>query len=224
MRVLIVEDDRKMAAVLAQGFEEAEFEVELRHDGRSGLQAAESVKPDFIVLDVMLPELDGMQVLSSIRESSATPVLMLTARDTVDDRIRGLQAGADDYVGKPFVFPELMARVHCILRRGRTHSPLVLRVADLELDTLKRCATRGGRRIDLTSKEFALLSFFMRHVGEPLSRTMIASKVWGIDFDTETNVVEVSVRRLRAKMDDPFDTKLIKTERGVGYVLEPHAS
>jgi len=224
MRVLIVEDDRKTAAVLEQGFNESGFDVDLSHDGRNGLQAAQSGTHDIIVLDVMLPEMDGMQVLSSLRKTRATPVLMLTARDAVEDRICGLSAGADDYLSKPFAFPELMARVHCILRRGTAHRPHTLKVADLELDTIERCATRAGQRVDLTAREFALLNFFMRRSGRPLSRAMIASEVWGIDFDTETNVVEVSVRRLRAKVDDPFDVKLIRTVRGVGYVLEPHAS
>jgi two-component system copper resistance phosphate regulon response regulator CusR len=221
MRVLVIEDDRKTSAVLAQGLSEAAFEVEVEHDGKKGLAAAESGVHDLIVLDLMLPGMDGMQVLSALRRNRSTPVLLLSGRGALEDRVRGLQAGADDYLIKPFAFPELLARLHCILRRGKPPQPLLLTVADLELDTLERCARRGGRRIDFTGKEYALLNLFMRRSGETLSRATIALLVWSIDFDTGTNVVDVAVRRLRAKVDDPFERPLIHAVRGAGYVMEP---
>jgi heavy metal response regulator len=220
MRILIVEDDRKIADVLAQGLKEAGFEADVAYDGNVGLCVAEAGAHDLIVLDVMLPGIDGWQLLASLRESLHTPVLMLTARDGVEDRVRGLQMGADDYLVKPFALAELLARVQTILRRGKTIPDSVLRVGDVELDILRRSAVRGDRNLALTAKEFALLVLFMRRSGAPLSRAMIASEVWDIDFDTDTNTVDVAVRRLRSKLESEAEPKLIHTVRGIGYVME----
>jgi two-component system copper resistance phosphate regulon response regulator CusR len=220
MRVLVIEDDHKMSSLLAQGLREAGFDVAIANDGYGGLAEAISTNYDVIVLDIMLPGLDGWEVLRSLRRTIATPVIVLTARDSVDERVKGLQTGADDYLIKPFAFVELLARVHSILRRGKAAGPMVLKVADLELDILQRCAIRGGSRIELTAQEFALLNLLMQRRGEPLSRAMIAREVWGINFQTDTNIVEVAVRRLRSKMDDPNERRLIHTVRGVGYILE----
>jgi two-component system copper resistance phosphate regulon response regulator CusR len=174
-----------------------------------------------MILDIMLPQRDGWSVLAELRRGGKqTPVLCLTARDAVQDRVKGLELGADDYLVKPFAFSELLARVRSILRRGPARQPDILRVADLAIDLFRHKATRGGRRLDLTPKEFALLSLLARRTGEVLSRTLIAEQVWDMNFDSDTNVVEVAVRRLRGKIDDPFPTKLIQTVRGVGYVLE----
>jgi two-component system copper resistance phosphate regulon response regulator CusR len=176
---------------------------------------------DLVVLDVMLPGIDGWQVLKALRDAGRqVPVLFLTARDDVDDRVRGLEAGADDYLAKPFAFAELLARVKSLLRRGRAREPEVLRLADLEVDALRRRVTRGGRRIDLTPKEFALLLLLVRRQGEVLPRSLIASQVWDMNFDSDTNVIDVAVRRLRAKIDDDFDVKLIRTVRGMGYAID----
>ncbi len=220
MRALIIEDDHKTADVLAQGLSEAGFEVDVEYDGERGLLAAETGSHDIIVLDVMLPGLAGWQVLQALRRTKSTPVVFLTARDGVADRVRGLEGGADDYLIKPFELAELLARVRAVLRRGKSDNPVVLRLADLELDTVYRRATRAGKPVELTSKEFALLHLLMRRHGETLSRAMISLAVWGFDFDTETNVVEVAIRRLRAKIDDSFECKLIHTIRGVGYMID----
>jgi len=172
------------------------------------------------VLDVMLTGVDGFGILASVRAQKDTPILMLTARDAVEDRVRGLEGGADDYLVKPFAFSELLARVQALLRRGRTQEPTLLRLADLELDLARRRAQRGGRRLDLTAKEFSLLALLLRRQGQVLSRTTLAEQVWDMNFDSDTNVIDVAVRRLRSKLDDPFDAKLLHTVRGMGYVLE----
>jgi two-component system copper resistance phosphate regulon response regulator CusR len=222
VKLLVVEDEVKLGAYLRKGLGEQGFVVDVARDGIDGKHMALEGDYDLVVLDAMLPGMDGFAVLSAIRETKNTPVLMLTARDGVEDRVRGLRAGADDYMAKPFAFSELVARVDALLRRGggaRAEKSL-FRVADLEVDLIKRKAVRGGRRLDLTAKEFALLALLLRRGGEILSRTVLAEQVWDMNFDSDTNVVEVAVRRLRAKLDDPFETKLLHTARGMGYVLE----
>ncbi|GAA0792063.1 heavy metal response regulator transcription factor [Marinobacterium sediminicola] len=222
MKLLIVEDEIKTGDYLRQGLGEAGFSVDLARTGLEGLTLATTEHYDLIILDVLLPELDGWQVIQSVRtHGNATPVLFLTALDDVDDRVKGLELGADDYLVKPFAFSELLARVRTLLRRGRTPAEsTLLKVADLQLDLIKRKVSRQQQRIDLTAKEFALLELLMRRQGEILPRSLIASQVWDMNFDSDTNVIEVAVRRLRGKVDDPFDTKLIHTVRGMGYVLE----
>ncbi|MBC9070662.1 heavy metal response regulator transcription factor [Thauera sp. CAU 1555] len=221
MKILIVEDEPKTGDYLRQGLGEAGFVVDLARDGLDGLHLALNGEYDLIVLDVMLPSLDGWGILQTLRRGGhETPVLFLTARDQVEDRVRGLELGADDYLVKPFAFSELLARVRTLLRRGRTREPELMRAADLELDLLRRRVTRAGQRIDLTAKEFALLELLLRRQGEVLPRSLIASQVWDMNFDSDTNVIEVAVRRLRAKVDEPFEPKLIHTVRGMGYVLE----
>ncbi len=223
MKILIVEDEPKTGEYLRQGLNEAGFVADLAATGSDGLHLALHGEYDLVILDVMLPELDGWQVLASLRRRGLEmPVLFLTARDQVEDRVKGLELGADDYLVKPFSFAELLARVRTILRRGRSGGldSNVLRVADLELDLLRRRVSRGGRRIDLTAKEFGLLELFMRRQGEVLPRSLIASQVWDMNFDSDTNVIEVAVRRLRLKVDDGQSIKLIQTVRGMGYVLE----
>ena len=221
MKILVIEDEPSAATYLRQGLTESGYAVELATNGTDGLHAAVNGDHDLIVLDVMLPGIDGFAVLSALRSSRQTPVLMLTARGRTDDKVKGFDLGADDYLVKPFQFPELLARVRALLKRGHTvQGDDVLRIGDLEIDAVKHRATRSGQRIDLSAKEFALLSLFVRKAGEVLSRTQIASMVWDINFDSDTNVIEVAVRRLRAKIDDPFPVKLIHTVRGVGYVLE----
>jgi two-component system copper resistance phosphate regulon response regulator CusR len=221
MKILVVEDERRAAEYLRQGLAESGYAVEVALNGTDGLHAAMNGDHDLIVLDVMLPGLDGFAVLAALRTAKQTPVLMLTARAQVHDKVHGFDLGADDYLVKPFQFPELLARVRTLLKRGKPASAdPVQRVADLEIDPVRHRATRGGQRIDLTAKEFALLALLVQKVGEVLSRTQIASLVWDIHFDSETNVVDVAIRRLRAKIDDPFEVKLIHTVRGVGYVLE----
>lgn len=221
MKILIVEDEPKTGDYLKQGLTEAGFVTDLVRDGFDGLHYALTEAYDLAVLDVMLPGLDGWQILQGIRRAGKDlPVLFLTAKDQVEDRVRGLELGADDYLVKPFAFAELLARVRTLLRRGKVKEPDVLRVADLELDLLRRRVTRAGRRIDLTAKEFGLLELLLRRQGEVLPRSLIASQVWDMNFDSDTNVIEVAVRRLRAKVDDEFEPKLIRTVRGMGYVLE----
>jgi len=221
MKILIVEDEQKTGDYLKQGLTEAGFVADLARDGVDGLHLALTGGYDLAVLDVMLPRLDGWQVLREIRQKGQhLPVLFLTARDQVEDRVKGLEFGADDYLVKPFAFSELLARVRALLRRGKANEPELLQIADLELDLLRRRVTRGGKRIDLTAKEFALLELLLRRQGEVLPRSLIASQVWDMNFDSDTNVIEVAVRRLRAKIDDQFEPKLIRTVRGMGYVLE----
>lgn len=223
MKILIVEDEPKTGEYLRQGLNKAGFVADLAANGSDGLHLALHGEYDLVILDVMLPELDGWQVLASLRRRGLEmPVLFLTARDQVEDRVKGLELGADDYLVKPFSFAELLARVRTILRRGRGGGldSNVLRVADLELDLLRRRVTRGGKRIDLTAKEFGLLELLMRRQGEVLPRSLIASQVWDMNFDSDTNVIEVAMRRLRLKVDDGQSVKLIQTVRGMGYVLE----
>jgi two-component system copper resistance phosphate regulon response regulator CusR len=221
MKILVIEDEPKAAGYLRQGLAESGYAVEVAHNGTDGLHAALTGDHDLVILDVMLPGIDGFAVLSALRTAKQVPVLMLTARGKTDDKVRGFDLGADDYLVKPFQFPELLARVRALLKRGQaaTVDP-VLRVGDLEIDAVRHRATRGAQRIDLTAKEFALLTLLAQKSGEVLSRTQIASLVWDIHFDSDSNVVEVAMRRLRAKIDDPFPDKLIHTVRGVGYVLE----
>ena len=223
MKILIVEDEPKTGSYLRQGLSEAGYVVDLLANGVDGLHLALEGAHDLIILDVMLPGIDGWQVLQELRRrGQATPVLFLTAKDHVEDRVKGLELGADDYLVKPFSFSELLARVRTILRRGKNNhvEATMLTVADLELDLLRRRVTRGGKRIDLTAKEFGLLELLMRRHGEVLPRSLIASQVWDMNFDSDTNVIDVAIRRLRAKMDDPFEPKLLQTVRGMGYVLE----
>jgi len=220
MRVLLIEDEPKTVDFLHKGLTEHGFVVDVARDGIDGKHMAIEGEYDVIVLDLMLPGIDGYGVLASLRQTRDTPVLMLTARDKIEDRVRGLQSGADDYLVKPFAFSELLARIQALRRRGRAHEPTVYRLADLEVDLLKRKAFRAGRHLDLTAKEFALLSLLLRRHGQILARTTIAEQVWDMNFDSDSNVVEVAVRRLRAKMDDPFAVKLLHTVRGMGYVLE----
>jgi two-component system copper resistance phosphate regulon response regulator CusR len=221
MRILIVEDEVKTGDYLRQGLTESGFVVDVVQNGVDGRHLGLTGEYDAIVLDVMLPGADGWEILKALRsQGKRTPVLFLTARDGVEDRVKGLELGADDYLVKPFAFSELLARVRALMRRGATREPEILHSADLEVDLLRRRVTRAGRRIALTAKEFALLVLLLRRQSEVLSRTLLAEQVWDMNFDSDTNVVEVAVRRLRAKVDDPFPRKLIHTARGMGYVLE----
>ena len=222
MKLLVVEDEPKTADYVRQGLMEAGFVVDLARDGADGLHMATGEHYDLIVLDVMLPSLDGRQVLQSIRATgNQVPVLFLTARSSVDDRVQGLEMGADDYLVKPFAFSELLARVRTLLRRGGASlSQDRIQIADLVLDLARRRATRDGHRVNLTSKEFALLELLARRQGEVLPRSLIASQVWDMNFDSDTNVIDVAIRRLRAKIDDNFEPKLIQTVRGMGYTLD----
>ena len=223
MRILIVEDEPKTAAYISKGLTEQAFVVDIASNGIEGLHLAISGQYDLILLDVMLPGADGWTVLANLRRERQTPVLFLSARDEVSDRVKGLELGADDYLVKPFAFSELLARIRTLLRRGAAPVAAAeqrFRLADLEVDPVRRRVTRGGERIDLTAKEYALLDYFVHHAGEVVSRTLIAEHVWDMNFDSDTNVVDVAVRRLRAKLDDAFAQKLIHTIRGVGYVLD----
>lgn len=221
MRILIVEDDKKTAVYLHKGLSENGFVVDIAEKGEDGLHLALTADYDLVILDVMLPQRDGWSILSQIRQTGKqTAVLFLTARDAVQDRVKGLELGADDYLVKPFAFSEFLARIRSILRRGPVRQPEILRIVDMEIDLLRHKAVRDKVPIDLTSKEFLLLSLLARRAGEVLSRTLIAEQVWDMNFESDSNVVEVAVRRLRRKVDDPFAKKLIHTVRGVGYVLE----
>ncbi|WP_028456332.1 heavy metal response regulator transcription factor [Chitinilyticum litopenaei] len=223
MRILVVEDEIKAADYLRKGLGEAGFVVDIALNGFDGQHLIQEHEFDLVILDVMLPGLDGWQLLQILRRKSATPVLFLTARDAVEDRVKGLELGADDYLIKPFSYAELLARVRTLLRRGPPRETEFFEVADLQLDLLKRRVTRQGERISLTNKEFALLHLLISREGEVLSRTLIASRVWNMNFDSDTNVVDVAIRRLRAKIDDPYPVKLIHTLRGMGYCLEVQA-
>jgi two-component system copper resistance phosphate regulon response regulator CusR len=227
MRLLVIEDEVKLAQYLHKGLSESGHVVDVAHDGIDGRRLATGGEYDVVLLDLMLPGIDGFGVLAAMRaDGKRTPVLMLTARDKVEDRVRGLEQGADDYLVKPFAFSELLARIGALARRGATGAPqpaTQLALADLEVDLIARRAQRGGVRLDLTAKEFNLLALLLRRRGQILSRTTLAEQVWGMNFDSDTNVVEVAVRRLRAKLDDPFPAKLLHTVRGMGYVLEERA-
>jgi two-component system copper resistance phosphate regulon response regulator CusR len=221
MKILVVEDESKTSAQLRKGLAENGFVVDVAESGVDGLFLTTNGDYDLIVLDVVLPHVDGWSILGALRGAGKqTPVLFLTARDTVQDRVKGLELGADDYLVKPFAFSELLARARSILRRGPGRQAQVLRIADLEIDLVRQCVVRGDQCIPLTAKEFALVSLLARHTGEILSRTVIAEQVWDMNFDCDTNVVDVAIRRLRSKLDDPFEKKLIYTARGRGYVLE----
>lgn len=221
MRILIVEDEVKTLAYLKKGLSEAGFLVDTANRGDEGLSLATSKDYDLLILDVMLPEMDGWSVFTGVKKVGKNiPTLFLTARDSVDDKVKGLKLGADDYLVKPFAFSELLARIQSILRRGQNRPLEAFRIADLEVDFLKHKVTRGGKKIELTGKEFLLLSFMVRRAGEVLSRTVLAEHVWDMNFDSDTNVVDVAVRRLRSKIDDAFEKPLIHTVRSMGYVLE----
>jgi len=221
MRILIVEDEKKTAAYLQKGLSEQGFVVDISPEGEEGLLLATTLDYDLIILDVMVPLRDGWSVLKELRRrGQQTPVLFLTARDTIDDRVKGLELGADDYLIKPFAFVELLARIRSILRRGPTRPMEQLQLADLTLDQIRHKAFRSNQPLDLTPKEFTLLKLFMNRPGEVLSRTLIAEQVWDVHFECDTNIIDVAIRRLRQKIDDPFPQKLLHTVRGVGYVLE----
>jgi two-component system copper resistance phosphate regulon response regulator CusR len=220
MKILIVEDEPKTADYLHRGLSEQGHVVDVARDGGDGRSLAADREYDVVVLDVMLPHVDGYEVLRALRARRGTPVLMLTARDSVDDRVRGLREGADDYLVKPFSFLELLARIEALGRRGRAQEATQITVGDLTVDLLGRKATRAGARLDLTAKEFALLALLARRSGQILSKTVIAAQVWDMNFDSNTNVIEAAIKRLRVKVDGPFATKLLHTIRGMGYVLE----
>lgn len=218
MRVLVVEDERRIADFVCRGLSEQGYAVDVAYDGDEALQWTDVADYDVIILDVMLPVRDGIEVCRTLRDRRLrTPILMLTARDAVEDRVRGLDSGADDYLVKPFAFAELLARLRALTRREPVALGTALQVGDLTLDTVTREVCRQRARIDLTTKEFALLEYLMRHPNQVLTRTMIAEHVWSYDFDNSTNVIDVHVRNLRRKIDDPFPAKLIQTIRGAGY-------
>lgn len=224
MKLLVVEDNQKIADYLRQGLKESGYVVDLANNGVDGLHHALTESYDLIILDIMLPKLDGLTILQTIRNTQeTTPVLLLSAKDQVADRVKGLEMGADDYLVKPFDFSELLARIRSLLRRASSPSIIdntILRIADLELDIKRRYVVRSGTRIELTAKEFMLLELLIRRQGEVLSRSLIASQVWDMNFDSNTNIIDVAMRRLRSKVDDQFHNKLIHTIRGMGYVLE----
>lgn len=220
MRILIVEDEPKMAAYLRKGLSEASYTVDTANNGKDALFLALHEDFDLIVLDVMLPELDGFEVLKRLRIQKQTPVLLLTARDTVEDKVTGLELGADDYLSKPFAYAEFLARIRSLLRRAPRGVRDTLVIADLEIDLIKRRVRRGQIRVDLTAQEFSLLQLLAERQGEVLTRTFITSQIWDMNFDSDTNVVDVAVKRLRAKIDNAFENKLLHTVRGMGYVLE----
>lgn len=227
MAILVIEDEPKTGDYLQRGLGESGFAVRLARNGRDGLFIAREEEIELVVLDVMLPRMDGWQVLEALRADPATeqiPVLFLTARDEVEDRVRGLELGADDYLVKPFAFVELLARIRTLLRRGPVREDELIRIGDMEIDVLRRRVRRGGLPIILTAQEFALLHLLARRQGQVLSRSLIASQVWDMNFDSDTNVIDAAVRRLRRKIDDPFPEKLIHTRRGMGYVCEPGAA
>ena len=220
MRILVVEDEKRIADFLCRGLQGAGYAVDAAPTGAAALENVHSTDYDLVILDLMLPDMDGLQVLEKVRNrKTGPPVLILSARGTLDDRVRGLEQGADDYLVKPFAFVELLARVRALLRRGQP-TPEKLQVADLTLDCIRRKVLRGVETIDLAPKEFGILEYMMRNRGRPLSRTMIVEHVWDMDYDGLTNIVDVYIRHLRSKIDDRFQTKLIQTVRGIGYMIE----
>jgi len=221
MRLLVVEDEKKVASFIKRGLEEEGYAVDVASDGEKGLEMALDRVHDLIILDISLPQIDGLQVLKKIRQQRVSiPVLLLTVRATIEDKVLGLDAGADDYLTKPFAFQELVARVRALMRRRAEAEPALLRIADLSLDPARRVVSRGGEKIELTAKEFALLEYFMRNPGRVLTRTQMIEHVWNYDFDTMTNIIDVYVNYLRKKVDSGHEPKLIHTVRGVGYVLK----
>lgn len=220
MRILIVEDEPKMASYLRKGLMEASYRIDSAEDGKDGLFLALHENYDAIVLDIMLPELDGLEVLKRLRAQKSTPVLLLTARDSVEDKVAGLELGADDYLSKPFAYAEFLARIRALLRRPVHSVDPRLTVGDLEIDILKRRVRRADARIELTAQEFSLLKLFAERQGEVLTRAFVTSQVWDMNFDSDTNIVDVAIKRLRAKVDNPFAKKLLHTVRGMGYVME----
>ena len=220
MRILVIEDERRIAELVFRGLTEAGYAVDVAADGTRALAMAQGADYDLLILDLMLPDMDGLEVLEKLRNRRVTsPVLILSALGAVDDRVKGLERGADDYLGKPFSFAELLARVRALLRRGKPSLDR-LQVGDLVLDCVRRKVTRSGETIDLAPKEFSILEYLMRHCGRPLSRTVIVEHVWDVNYDGLTNIVDVYIRHLRSKMDDPWSQKLIHTVRGVGYMIE----
>lgn len=223
MRLLVVEDEKRIADFLSRGLQGAGYAVDTAHSGGEALERTRGADYDLVILDLMLPDMDGMQVLETLRAGETRPpVLILSARGALEDRVKGLETGADDYLVKPFAFVELLARVRALLRRGQP-TPERLQVGDLMLDAIKRKVTRAGEPIDLAPKEFGILEYMMRNKGRPLSRTMIVEHVWDMDYDGLTNIVDVYIRHLRSKIDDRFPVKLIQTVRGIGYMIDAPA-
>ena len=221
MRILVVEDDKKVAGFIKKGLEEETYAVDVAYDGEDGLHLGVEGQYDLIILDIMLPKIDGLEVLSQLRDQgSDAPILLLTAKDAVDDRVTGLNKGADDYLTKPFAFSELLARVRVLLRRGKAEVKTILQISDLTLDLVSHKVNRGGDEIELTGKEYSLLEYFMRNQEKVLTRTMIAEHVWDYNFDTFTNVIDVYINHLRKKIDKGRESKLLHTLRGVGYIMK----
>ena len=221
MRILVVEDQPKVASFIVKGLREEMYSVDLAEDGETGLRMAQLNSYDLIIQDLMLPGINGYQAIDTLRKSgNRTPIIILSAKDAIDDRIKGLDYGADDYLCKPFSFGELLARVRAILRRGKDTGDPILRIADLELNPVTHEVKRAGNKIILTAKEYSLLEYLLRNIGRVLSRTLITEHVWDINFDTDTNLVDVYIRHLRKKIDADYDLKLIQTVRGIGYVMQ----
>jgi heavy metal response regulator len=221
MKILLVEDEKKVASFIKRGLEEEHFTVDVAYDGESGEFMALTSEYDLIILDILLPKKNGFEVLKSLRANGIqTPILILTAKGSIDDKVEGLNSGADDYLTKPFAFAELIARIRSLLRRTSSEKSNIIKVADLELDTIKHIAKRGEKIIELTAREYSLLEYFMRNKGRVLTRTMIAEHIWDYHFDTGSNIIDVYVRRLRKKIDEGFPKKLIHTIRGVGYIIK----
>ena len=221
MRILVVEDDKKVAGFIKKGLEEETYAIDVAYDGEDGLHFGSEGQYDLVILDIMLPKIDGLEILSQLRDQGRdTPILLLTAKDAVDDRVAGLNKGADDYLTKPFAFSELLARVRVLLRRGKAEVKTTLQISDLTLDLVSHNVNRGGDKIELTGKEYSLLEYFMRNQEKVLTRTMIAEHVWDYNFDTFTNVIDVYINHLRKKIDKGRESKLLHTLRGVGYIMK----